>query len=250
MSDDRSKIAELEARVASLEHDLQELAAVASHDLMEPARTIGGFLQLLEKLCGNRLGDEERKYLGFAVDGAERMRDMLTAMLSLSRVRTHCNAFAPVSMETLFEATCERMRSRIDALAGRVTHDPLPVVQGDATQLVKVVSALLENALTYSGDDAPDVHVNATVESDGPVPMATFAVRDCGIGIAPKFHEAVFVMFRRLHSRTKDSGVGAGLAISRRIIEHHGGSMWVESTEGEGSTFFFSLPIPVDGQDD
>jgi len=250
LTEDSHDVAELEARVAALEHDLQELASVASHDLMEPVRTISGFLKLLEKLCGNRLGDEERKYLNFAVDGADRMRDMLTALLSLSRVRTHSNAFAPVEMEGILGAVCERLRTRLDAAGGTVTHDPLPVVEGDATQLVKVFSALVKNAIEYAGDAEPAVHVSATINQDGGIPVATFAVKDNGIGINPRFHEAVFVMFRRLHPRTPESGVGAGLTISKRIVEHHGGSMRVESSAGEGSTFFFSIPPAMDGQDD
>ncbi len=247
MGDNDCSVAELQARVAVLEHDSQEFTAVAAHDLMEPARTICGFLQLLDKLCGDRLGEEEKKYLQFAVDGSDRMRTMLMAMLELSRVRTQCEAFRPAEMESLLGSVCERLRTQLESVSGTVTHDPLPMVEGDAVQLFRVLLALIDNAIRFSGEHAPRVHVWATDQPDANVPMITFAVKDYGIGIAPKFHDAVFVMFRRLHPRSKDSGPGAGLTISKRIVENHGGRMWVESTEGEGSTFFFSIPTTLDG---
>ena len=248
VTETENTIAKLQARVATLEHDLQELASVTSHDLMEPVRTIGGFLKLLEKQLGGRLAEEERQYLQFAVDGSERLREMLVAMLELSRVRTHGNTFAPVDIERLVDAACERLQPRLESTHGVVTRDPLPAVKGDAVQLLKALSGLIENAVLYAGDGAPKIHVRATVERGEGIPMATFAIRDEGIGIAPKFHDAVFVIFRRLQPRTKASGPGAGLTICKRIVEHHGGRMWVESTEGDGSTFLFTLPLASDDE--
>jgi signal transduction histidine kinase len=247
VSEERQIVAALEARVVALERDLQEVTSVASHDLMEPARTIAGFLELIRESCGDRLQGEEKDFLQFTLDAAARLRRMLAALLELSRVNTHGNAFATVDLNEVLVLALDRSRHQLEAVAGEVTHDELPAVMGDEMQLLRVFSALIENALAFAGDRPPQVHVEGTVDQVNGTPMATLSIRDCGIGIAPKFHEAVFELFRRLHPRTRTSGIGAGLAICRRILERHGGRIWVDSVAGEGSAFHVSLPAASTG---
>ncbi|MBT3194600.1 MAG: histidine kinase [Verrucomicrobia bacterium] len=244
--DEKDRIAELEAHVADLERDFQEFTAVTSHDLMEPARAIAGFLALIEESCGGRMDEGEKRYFKFAVDGASRLQRMLTELLQLSRVRTKGKAFAPVDLNEILSLALDALEEPIGAAECAVSRDVLPVVSGDAVQLLKVFTELIENVLSFAGDARPPhVHVSGAVEDVDGVRTATISFADCGIGIAPKFHDAVFVVFRRLHPRTETSGVGAGLALCKRIVEHHGGRIWVESDSDEGSTFRFSLPCAV-----
>ena len=247
VSENGPSVSELQARIVALEKDLDEFTAVASHDLTEPARTMAAFLELLKSSCGDRLTDEEQGYLAFVVDGSARLRGMLAALLELSRVRSQSDAFEPVDLNMLVDIVCDTLSPRCEDSEIKISHERLPEVMGDATQLRRVLSGLIENALSFAGETPARVRIAGVVESQGGKSMATISVKDFGIGIDPHFHEAVFAMFRRLHPRTETSGVGAGLAICKRIVDHHGGRIWVESTLGEGSTFRFSVPCAEDG---
>ncbi len=232
---------ELEQLVADLEESnerLEQFAYAASHDLQEPLRMVTSYLKLIEKRYDEELDEDGREFIEFAVDGAERMRDMIDALLEYSRVETQGDPFEPVALETVLEETLENLQLRIDETNADVTIESLPQVRGDGDQLRQVFQNLLSNAIEYSGNEPPQVHISA--ERAGP--QWRIAVRDEGIGIDPEHTDRIFEVFKRLHSRDEHAGTGIGLALCQRIIERHGGEIWVESDPGEGATFSFTLP--------
>ena len=237
--------AELEQRVAerTLElsksnEQLEQFAYVASHDLQEPLRTIASFLQLLEKRYHDQLDQDARDFIEFAVDGANRLQRMIQDLLAFSRVSTRGNAFQPADMQKIFQNVHQSLGSEIEATNARVTSDGLPTVLGDESQLTQLLQNLIGNAIKFRGDQPPQVHVSAeALEGEW-----QFAVRDNGIGIKDDYFEKIFIIFQRLHPTGEFPGSGIGLAISRRIVDRHGGRIWVESIPGEGSTFYFTIP--------
>ncbi|MFP4345027.1 MAG: PAS domain S-box protein [Anaerolineales bacterium] len=233
---------EIEHYTARLEHsnrDLEEFAYVISHDLQEPVRTVKGFLELLERRYGEGLDEQARDFIDYAVDGTERMQEMIGALLDLSRVGTQGRGFAPIEVEVVLERALKMLDRSIAESDARVTHDPLPVVEADGVQLGQVFQNLIANAVKFRrADAAPQVHVSATQEGD----LWRFSVADDGIGIPPDQGERIFQIFQRLHAREEYPGTGIGLALCRRIVERHGGRIWVESEAGAGATFFFTLP--------
>ena len=232
---------ELEDLVADLEESnerLEQFAYAASHDLQEPLRMVSSYLQLIESRYGDDLDEDGQEFLAFAVDGAERMREMIDGLLQYSRVETRGDPFEPVDLETVLEDVRKNLRMKIDEHGAEITAEDLPRVEGDDGQLRQVFQNLLSNAIKYSGEDAPRVHVSA--EQDGTT--WTISIADNGIGIDSDEQERVFEVFQRLHSRETHSGTGIGLALCERIIERHGGEIWVDSEPGEGATFSFTLP--------
>ena len=219
--------------------ELQQFAYVASHDLQEPLRMVGSYVQLLARRYKGRLDDDADEFIGFAVDGAVRMQRLLDGLLTFSRVRTHGTDFKPVVLDDVFASTAADLKGRIEESDAEVTSDPLPQVLGDKAQLGQVFQNLISNALKFRGADAPRIHVSAKRDGSEWV----ISVRDNGIGIDPQFGDKVFIIFKRLHTRAEYPGDGLGLATARRIVDRHGGRMWFESELGQGATFFFSLPI-------
>lgn len=236
---------ELAARTVELERsnsELQQFAYVASHDLQEPLRTVTSFLQLLERRLGPNLDDNAREYIGFAVGGAARMHRLITDLLTYSRVSTHGQPFKTVSMEKALAAALANLGAAIREAGAEISHGIMPDVRGDPIQLVSLLQNLLGNAIKYRvPGTAPHVHVEANGNGD----VWTFSVKDNGIGIDPKDFERIFVIFQRLHGRNEYEGTGIGLAVAKKIVERHGGAIWVESQPGQGSTFFFTLPVQV-----
>ncbi len=223
---------------ASSNRELQQFAYAASHDLQEPLRMITSYLQLLERRYRDRLDDEAHEFIGFAVDGASRMQEQINDLLAYSRVTSRGKPPSPVdARDALAEALSGLEKKRGDTGA-EISAGPLPVVMADPTQLVQVFQNLIDNALTFRSEAPPRIRVEAVRDEGG----VRFSVRDNGIGIAPEFHERIFQMFQRLHTRDRYPGTGIGLAIVQRIVDRHGGRCWVESAEGEGSTFFFTIP--------
>jgi PAS domain S-box-containing protein len=218
---------------------LEQFAYAASHDLQEPLRMVSSYLSLLENRYGDDLDEEGQEFLEFAVDGAGRMREMIEALLEYSRVETRGEPFQPLDLEDVLDDVLQDFRMRIEESGAEVTAGSLPTVEGDASQLRQVFGNLLGNAIEYSGDDPPRVHVDATLEGD----EAVVSVADEGIGIDPDHQDRVFEVFQRLHSREDHEGTGIGLALCERIVERHGGDLWVDSERGEGSTFYFTLPL-------
>ncbi len=222
--------------------NLQQFAYIISHDLQEPLRMVTSFLKLLrETYAGDPprpLDDEALEYIWYAVDGAKRMKDMIQALLLYSRVGTRGKAPTSTDSQTVLETALVNLMVTIKETNAQVTHDPLPTVLADKVQLEQVFQNLISNAIKFRGEKQPRVHITAEEEET----TWRFSVRDNGIGIEPELISSLFQIFQRLHTREEYPGTGIGLAICKKIVERHGGKIWVESALGEGSTFYFTLP--------
>lgn len=218
--------------------ELQQFASVASHDLTEPLRMITSYLELLNIKAQKKLGAEEQEFIGYAVDGARRMQMLIQDLLAYARVGTRGRPLEPTDCEKVMETALTNLKVAISESKAVIEHDVLPVVMGDAVQLAQVFQNLLGNAIKFHGNAPPRIHVGA--KSRGGEWL--FRVKDNGIGIDPKNFERIFVLFQRLHTRQEYPGTGMGLAICKKIIERHGGRIWVESQPGQGTTFFFTIP--------
>jgi signal transduction histidine kinase len=232
----------LERQAAELRRsneELQQFAYVASHDLQEPLRMVTNYVQLLVKRYQGKFDAEADEFMGYTVEGAARMQELIKALLDYSQVQTQGQSFALTNCEEVLENVLFLLHLEIESAHGVVTHDPLPVVFADAAQLRQVFQNLLSNSLKFHGLQPPQVHVSAKKVGQEWV----FTVKDAGIGMDPRFAERVFVIFQRLHTRSEFPGTGIGLAICKKIIERHGGRIWVESDPKQGSTFYFTLPV-------
>lgn len=218
--------------------ELEQFAYVASHDLQEPLRMVASYTQLLAKRYGDRLDGDAKEFMEFIVDGATRMKQLIEDLLAFSRVGTRGKEFRRVECETALQRALANLQLAIDQSGAVVTHDPLPAVSGDDSQLVQLFQNLIGNALKFSGTEAPRIHVGVEQRPDEWV----FAVRDNGIGIDRQYFERIFIVFQRLHAKSDYPGTGIGLAICKKVVERHGGRIWVESEPGKGSVFYFSLP--------
>ena len=230
---------------ASSNRELQQFAYIASHDLQEPLRMVSSYLQLLERRYGGELDDDAREFIGFAVEGAQRMQQQILDLLTYSRITSRGQPPTPVDPATALAEAVTRLELRIAETGAEISIGPMPVIPADPSQLAQVFQNLIGNALTFRSDKTPRIRVEAA-EEEGAV---RFSVADNGIGIAPEYHDRIFQMFQRLHTRDRYPGSGIGLAIVQRIVERHGGRVWLESAEGEGSTFFFTLPANPPGED-
>lgn len=218
--------------------DLERFAYVASHDLQEPLRVITSYSQLLSESLGPGQRDDITKYLHYMVSAADRMRAMIKALLDYSRVGSQAQALDTVDTQHALGLALQNLSMALRESGGEVTHDPLPPIRADALLMVQLFQNLVGNALKFQRpDEPPRIHVSALCDTDG---ICRFAVRDNGIGMDPGATSSIFEVFQRLHSRSEYPGTGIGLAVCRRIVEHHGGKIWVESSLGEGSTFFFT----------
>ncbi len=232
---------ELAAQKAALQRsnaELEQLAYVASHDLQEPLRMIASYLSLVERRYGERLDADGKEFIGYAVDGAKRLQAMINDLLAYSRVNTKAHTFVAVDCASIAATAVHQLRVAIEEHGAVVTLGDLPTVQGDPTQLLQLFQNLIGNAIKFHGQDPPRVQVGAESDESG----WCFAVRDNGIGIAPEQFQRLFVLFQRLHGRQAYPGTGIGLALCKRIVELHGGRIWIESAPGEGATFKFTLP--------
>jgi light-regulated signal transduction histidine kinase (bacteriophytochrome) len=219
--------------------DLEQFAYVASHDLQEPLRMVASFTQLLAERYQGKLDADADEFIGYALDGARRMQVLVNDLLAYSRVDRRGKEFAAVDCEKVLETVLASLRNALQESDAQVSHDPLPTVQGDETQVWQVLQNLVGNAVKFHGSEPPRLHVSAQ-EVNG---EWRFSVRDDGIGIDPGQAERIFLLFQRLHTRSEYPGTGIGLAIAKKIVERHGGRIWVESEPGKGSTFYFSLPM-------
>jgi len=219
--------------------ELGQFAYVASHDLQEPLRAVSGCVQLLAQRYQGKLDARADDLIGHAVNGASRMQTLINDLLVYSRVGTRARAFESCDCGELLEEALANLEVTVRETEAVITHDPLPTVAGDPTQLTQLFQNLIGNALKFRGDKRPEVHIGVERKSNGYL----FYVRDNGIGIEPQYFERVFGVFQRLHSRREYPGNGIGLAICRKIVERHHGRMWVDSMPGRGSTFFFTIPI-------
>ena len=199
---------------------------------------VASYTQLLSRRYKGRLDADADAFIAFAVDGASRMQQLIQDLLLYSRVGTKGAPLVPTSSEAAFTRAVVHLNAVVREAGARVTHDPLPYVMADATQLVQLFQNLIGNAIKYRGPEAPVVHVSALSDGDG---RYMFSVSDNGIGIEARYFEKIFGMFQRLHKRDEFAGTGIGLAICKKIVERHGGSISVESHPGQGSTFRFAL---------
>jgi DNA-binding LacI/PurR family transcriptional regulator/signal transduction histidine kinase len=218
--------------------DLQHFAYVASHDLQEPLRMVTSYLQLIERRYKGRLDEDADEFIGFAVDGAERMQTLINDLLQYSRVATHGKPFALTDCSAVLDHALANLKVTIEESGAVVTHDSLPTVLADDVQLTQLLQNLIGNAIKFHKPDTPpQVHVGVA-RKDG---EWLFSVQDNGISIAPEHFERIFMIFQRLHTQEEYEGTGIGLAVCKRIVERHGGRIWVESEPGKGSTFYFTI---------
>lgn len=229
--------------------ELEQFAYVASHDLQEPLRKVASFCQLLEKRYGDKLDDRGKEYIGFAVDGAKRMQVLINDLLTFSRVGRLNATETDVDLNAALDTALSNLTTSIEE-SGAVIERPeggLPTVKGDPTLMSMLWQNLIGNAVKFRRPDAePRIVIKTHTEADAEQPHWLISVTDNGIGIAPEFSDKVFVIFQRLHGRDAYSGTGIGLALCKKIVEHHGGTIWIDNDYTGGTRFEFTLPIPVD----
>jgi light-regulated signal transduction histidine kinase (bacteriophytochrome) len=232
---------ELSAKAAELQRSNQELeqfAYVASHDLQEPLRMVASYVQLLEREYKGKLDADADEFIGFAVDGAKRMQALIQDLLTYSRVGRAEPATEPADLEVALGKALGNLKTAIDESGATVEADAMPTVVADASQMTQLFQNLIGNAVKFHGADPVSVHVGAERENGA----WHFRVQDNGIGIDPKHADRIFAIFQRLHTRAEYPGTGIGLALCRKIVERHGGEIWVESEPGTGTTFRFTVP--------
>ncbi len=217
---------------------LEQFAYAASHDLREPLRMVSSYLQLIERRYGDDLDEDGEEFLDYAIDGSDRMRRMIDGLLDYSRVDTQGEPFEPVALDAVLADVCTDLEVQIVDTRAEIEFGALPRVEGDADQLRQLFQNLVANAIEYSGDEPPQIEIDAERNGENWI----VSVRDRGIGIDPAEQERIFEVFQRLHGRDEHPGAGIGLALCERIVERHGGEIWVESERGSGSTFSVTLP--------
>jgi PAS domain S-box-containing protein len=218
--------------------ELEQFAYVASHDLQEPLRMVASYTQLLGRRYEAKLDQDAREFMSYIVDGATRMKQLIEDLLAYSRVGTKGQEFKPVALEAPLRRALFNLRAGIEEAGAAVTYDPLPTAHGDEVQLGQLLQNLVGNALKFRSNSVPRIHIGVSEKNS----EYQIEVRDNGIGIEPQYYERIFMVFQRLHNKGEYPGTGIGLAICKKVVERHGGRIWVESRAGAGSSFFFTLP--------
>jgi signal transduction histidine kinase len=238
LTEARAELWQQAVELARSNDDLEQFAYVASHDLQEPLRKIFGFCQLLERRYGDQLDDRAKEYIWYAADGARRMQTLINDLLSFSRAGRSTEGFRPVDLNRVAAEVVDALDPAIASSGARVTVGDLPEVRGDRGLLAAVLQNLIGNAVKFRSDEAPRVDVTASCQDD----EWTIKVSDNGIGVDPVYAEQIFTLFGRLHHKSDYAGTGIGLALSKKIVEFHGGRIWLEPTDERGATFAFTLP--------
>ncbi|MGI8330722.1 sensor histidine kinase [Actinomadura scrupuli] len=238
-SEARQRLDEQATELRRSNADLEQFAYVASHDLQEPLRKVASFCQMIERRYADQLDDRGRQYIDFAVDGAKRMQLLINDLLTFSRVGRHRTP-EPVDMTDILGRALDNLTAIREETGAEITSDPLPHVTGDRTELVQLLQNLIGNAVKFHGDEPPKVRIG--VREDGG--MWEFSCSDNGIGIDPRYGDRIFVIFQRLHAKDLYEGTGIGLAMCKKIVENHGGRIWLEAPEGPvtGTTIRWTLP--------
>ena len=221
--------------------ELEQFAYVASHDLQEPLRMVASYTQLIAQRYRGKLDADADEFINYAVDGATRMQAIINDLLALSRVSTRNTAFSKVDAKLALDKALANLRLVIGETGAVISCDSLPTLNADGSQLTQLFQNLIGNAIKFCGSNSPCVEIGAE-QQDG---EWMFHVRDNGIGIAPEYFERIFLMFQRLHTKKEYPGTGIGLTICKKIIERHGGRIWIESKPGKGTTFYFTIPTAV-----
>jgi chemotaxis family two-component system sensor kinase Cph1 len=223
--------------LARSNRELEQFAYVASHDLQEPLRMVASYTQLLARRYKDKLDEDANEFIHYAVDGAMRMQALINDLLTISRVGTRGKPLQPCESGLSLEHALINLRMAIEETGAEVTHDPMPRVMADVSQLTQLLQNLIGNAIKFHGGEKPRIHIGAQRRGHDWV----ISVKDNGIGIAPEFFERIFVIFQRLHGKQEYPGTGIGLAVCKKIVERHGGTIWVESEPDQGATFLFTL---------
>jgi len=233
------KLQQITAEMQRSNTELEQFAYVISHDLQEPLRMVSSYTQLLAKRYHSKLDADADEFIAYAVDGAKRMQALLNDLLDFSRVGTSGKPFNLTNCEDILKQAMDNLQITIEESGALVSHDPLSIIMADEGQLVQLFQNLIGNAIKFRGQEPPRLHVSAYRRHN----VWVFSVRDNGIGIEPQHAQKIFEIFRRLHTKEEYPGTGMGLAICKKIVERHGGHIWVQSQPGEGSTFYFTIQI-------
>lgn len=199
---------------------------------------VTAYLSLLEKKYGDRLDQDAKQYMDFAIEGGLRARDLIRDLLEVSRLDSQDEPMSKTNMNEVVDSVTSNLAVQIGEEHALVTHDPLPEIVAVKAQILLLMQNLVSNAIKFHGDKSPKVHIACEDRRD----LWLFSVKDNGIGIDPQFKDKIFIIFQRLHSRDEYEGTGIGLAISKKIVERHGGKIWFDSTPGQGTKFYFTIP--------
>jgi PAS domain S-box-containing protein len=239
MVHDITELKQAEKERMKVNENLEQFAYVASHDLQEPLRVMSSFSQLLEKRYRGRLDADADEFIGFIVDAAARMHKLINDLLAYSRTGHNITDVTEVDCNEVVDRVVKSMAVTIESAGGTVTCDKLPRIRAHEPSIMQLFQNLIANALKFRNGDSPRIHVCAVNAEN----KWNFSVIDNGIGIEPQYHQRIFQMFQRLHTKDRYAGTGMGLAICKKIVENHGGKIWVESKPGQGSTFYFTIPV-------
>jgi len=234
----KRELEEIASKLKVSNKELEQFAYVASHDLQEPLRMVTSFTQLLERRYKGQLDEDADEYMGFIIEGSKRMKYLIDDLLEFSRLNTQAREFESVLLEITLEDVLRNLKASIKENNAQITHDPLPNIMGDQSQINQLLQNLIANAIKFHGDEPPEIHISTQQVGNEWI----FAISDKGIGIDPEHQEQIFGIFKRLHTREEYEGTGIGLSICKRIVERHNGKIWVESEPGKGSTFYFTIP--------
>ncbi len=212
---------------------------MASHDLQEPLRMVTSYLQLIQRRYKDQLDADANEFIGYAMDGAARMSELLKGLLTYSRVHTRGEPLQPTDCQVLVTQVLATLRLALEESDAVITCDPLPTLAADPIQISQLFQNLISNAIKFRNIQPPRIHIGAQRHETNWV----FSIQDNGIGIEPQYAERIFAIFQRLHTREDYPGTGIGLAICKRIVQRHGGHIWVESELGKGATFYFTFPV-------
>lgn len=222
--------------------DLQRFAYITSHDLQEPLRTIASFTQLLERRYKGKFDSDADEFIDFIVDAATRMRKMIQDLLEYSRVTTQGHEFKEVNSGNILKQVLYSLKTIIDENNAKITYDSLPLIFADEAQIGRVFQNLISNVIKYKKPDTPPkIHISSVQDNENKEYI--FSISDNGIGIEEQYFDRIFNIFQRLHTREEHEWTGIGLSVVKRIVERHGGRIWLESEQGKGSTFYFTIPI-------